>query len=150
MAGEYDTAQDKGEDEKRSHGDYVDFPQVLDPNQDPYQDQAADDQAPAPPASPIDASCRKGAVVYHDGSPPHQLKHIKQDKQKAAPFPKTHFHGFHCALSRISANQAGQEQKGAANHMPQQDGGQPPAKSQRRKICTCQYLCNGHPGPKPD
>ena len=55
MACEYDTAQDKGEDEKRPHGYYVDFPQVLDSNQYPYEDQAANDQAPDPTARPIDA-----------------------------------------------------------------------------------------------
>lgn len=111
-------AQDHGQDEQRRHGHRVHLAQVLDADEDPQDDQAADHKAPHPfdLLAPDPAGSAR-AVVDHDGRPAHQLNDVEDGEQQAALRAEAHLRDLHRTLADFAADQTGEEQHDAADHM---------------------------------
>ena len=90
------------------------------------------------------------AVVDHNGGPAHQLQNVEAGKEQAALLTEAHLHRFHGALAHAAADEAGQEEQGAADDVADEDGQYSLAETQGRKIGAGQNLGDGHAGAEPD
>ena len=143
-------AQHNGQQEQGGHGHGVELSQVLNADEDPQHNEAADDDGPDPAADAPDAVDGQGAVKDHNGGPAYQLDDVQNTEQQRALGAEAHFGGIHGAFADLAADEARQIQHDAADDMAQENGQQTLPKAQGGKVGAGEDLRDGDRRAEPD
>ena len=130
-AAKYDRQQ-----EKKYHGNGIEFAEVCDANKDPYNDEKSDNETPYPASGREDPVCSECTVIDHDGGPSDELQDIQDGEQQSAFAAKAGFCRFHGTFPTDSADDTGEKEHDTADDMTDQDRGESAAKAKRREISS--------------